>query len=291
MSTPDILYHYCSTEAFHSIISGRSLRLSGLSFSNDYLEGKLARQLIGDLCDQSGFDAYQKKRVEDLLTLIDQYFDGHGFCLSEDGDVLSQWRGYANNGNGISIGFSTKYLEKIVDTKFDQISSLLSLSKVLYRKEEHMQIIQPIFDKVHRVVNDPDFRDMTLGGLLSIASSDYLNQKKKKTEAKGQELVSVISKLMPKMFILKSNAFAEEVEWRLIQSGVSRGDDHSDYMPALTTLIPYQSIDLDVIEGFPPITKIFLGPKHTTPIPIVKAFLIKHGFGNVPICTSVASYR
>ena len=29
-------------------------------------------------------------------------------CFCEDGDVLSQWRGYADNGKGCSLGFSVK---------------------------------------------------------------------------------------------------------------------------------------------------------------------------------------
>lgn len=33
-------------------------------------------------------------------------------CFSEDGDLLSQWRGYAADGTGIAIGFKKEYLNK-----------------------------------------------------------------------------------------------------------------------------------------------------------------------------------
>lgn len=36
--------------------------------------------------------------------------------FSEKGDVLSQWRAYANDGAGVSIGFSKAFLERIENT-------------------------------------------------------------------------------------------------------------------------------------------------------------------------------
>lgn len=35
------------------------------------------------------------------------------FCFSELKDSLGQWRGYANDGGGIAIGFNKKYLDSI----------------------------------------------------------------------------------------------------------------------------------------------------------------------------------
>ncbi len=41
-----ILYHYCSTDTFFNIVKNRSLWLSSLAQSNDYMEGKLVAQAI-----------------------------------------------------------------------------------------------------------------------------------------------------------------------------------------------------------------------------------------------------
>lgn len=45
-----------------------------------------------------------------MLRLYDDIFDIYGFagiCLSEEGDLLSQWCAYFENGAGVSIGFNS----------------------------------------------------------------------------------------------------------------------------------------------------------------------------------------
>ena len=36
-------------------------------------------------------------------------------CFSESSDLLSQWRAYGNDGQGVAIGFNAKLLSKIDD--------------------------------------------------------------------------------------------------------------------------------------------------------------------------------
>lgn len=291
MDTPEVLYHYCSTETFHKIISGRSLRLSALSFSNDYLEGRLARIVIRSLCDENKLTDYQRNRIEDLLDLLENHFDSHGFCLSGAGDVLSQWRGYADNGNGVSVGFSTKYLLNLIDNNANKGNHFLSLAKVSYAPLDHRCSIQPIFDEAYKVVTDSDFNNALLKGLLSIAPDDYLQEQKKKSAQKEMELLNVMTRLLPMMFTLKTNAFYEEREWRLIEAGVTKGDPSKNYLPSKTLIIPHHYLNLEDIVGIEPISEVILGPKHQTPNSVLKGFLEKNNFKNVGIKKSIASYR
>ena len=46
--TCDALYHYCSIDAFLSIISNKTLRLSDVKKSNDTLESKALLQFVED---------------------------------------------------------------------------------------------------------------------------------------------------------------------------------------------------------------------------------------------------
>src|SRR5690606_8501496 len=52
-------------------------------------------------------------------------------CFSLNGDLLSQWRGYASNGLGYAIGFDPKILNKY----------LACLLKVEYDEEKQFQMI------------------------------------------------------------------------------------------------------------------------------------------------------
>lgn len=291
MSVQNILYHYCSTETFHKIISGRSLRLSALSFSNDFLEGRLARIVINSLCDEKKLTDFQRGRIEDLLNLLENYFDSHGFCLSESGDVLSQWRGYADNGNGIAIGFSKEYLTKLIQENSSKGNNLLSLAKVSYQPIDHRHCIQPIFNEAYKVVTDKDFNNSLLRGLLSIAPDEYLQEQKKLSAQKQMELMSAMTGLIPKMFTLKTNAFHEEQEWRLIESGVAKGDKSKEYRPSRSMIIPHHYLTLENFEDIEPISEIILGPKHQTPNTVLNGFLEKNNFKNVGIKKSIASYR
>jgi hypothetical protein len=93
MAQPDILYHYCNTDSFISIIRSQSIRLSSLSLSNDSMEGQLVTKTIMRLAERDGIVGKEKIELEESLRFNERYFDGLGFCLSAYGDLLSQWRG------------------------------------------------------------------------------------------------------------------------------------------------------------------------------------------------------
>jgi hypothetical protein len=79
--------------------------------SNDAKEGRhvldAARRILPD--------SFRSKdtALEELERII-SYVSALGFCLSEDGDVLSQWRGYADNAQGVAIGFASETLQSSI---------------------------------------------------------------------------------------------------------------------------------------------------------------------------------
>jgi len=122
----DILYHYCSTEAFHSIISSRSIWLSALALSNDSMEGKMLIDAFTRLAKRDKIDRQSLVLLQDKI-LAYHKDEGFGFSLSLEGDLLSQWRGYAEDGCGVSIGFSKSYLQKLTKKNSKPGHDLLSL--------------------------------------------------------------------------------------------------------------------------------------------------------------------
>ena len=69
----DTLYHYCPVATFASIIKNDSIWLSSLSLSNDYMEGKLAKETFDRLLRQSGIIANDRCSAS--------VGNGHSGCL------------------------------------------------------------------------------------------------------------------------------------------------------------------------------------------------------------------
>jgi len=120
---PSKLYHYCSLNTFVNIIKSRSIWLSDISKSNDkqeltWLKNRFELFLYKQWVDY----AKSKEKIDDLQSVDFSEFEkthlftnylmknnlktSYVFCLSECRDDLGQWRGYADDGRGISIGFN-----------------------------------------------------------------------------------------------------------------------------------------------------------------------------------------
>lgn len=107
-------YHYCSTEAFRQILTSKKIWLSSLTSSNDAMEGKWMTKVIEEVAAEENINKTNQMELIGRARFIDSSSDCLGFCLSEKGDTLSQWRGYADDGKGVSIGFNGEFLQTIV---------------------------------------------------------------------------------------------------------------------------------------------------------------------------------
>lgn len=99
---PQILYHYCSVETFYNIITNKTLWLTDSFSTNDYMENSWINKIISDILpnyindgNRQQFDnIFKQYEVNNYIPFIT--------CFSEDGDTLSQWRAYANDGSGVA---------------------------------------------------------------------------------------------------------------------------------------------------------------------------------------------
>jgi hypothetical protein len=73
------LYHYCPNEAFHSIISKKEIRLSSLSLSNDYMEGKIVERAILNLAKKNNLTKEQLEVLQFAISKLSLLIDGLGF--------------------------------------------------------------------------------------------------------------------------------------------------------------------------------------------------------------------
>lgn len=140
----DIVYHYCSVEAFLNIIQNAKLWLSDIYKSNDTQEFIWLRNQINKKIKEEINQINQNTLdIWDAFSSID---DGgiegtYAVCFSENCDQLSQWRGYAQDGCGMAIGFSKKELKNLKREHF------LSFGKVIYDEKKQEKFIDKIINE------------------------------------------------------------------------------------------------------------------------------------------------
>lgn len=91
------LFHYTSREVFWKILEDESFLARHILFSNDYEEYELGRSKVERILKKNGF-------VDDIENAEEN--ERYMICFCEQGDLLSQWRGYARHGVAMEFDFS-----------------------------------------------------------------------------------------------------------------------------------------------------------------------------------------
>jgi hypothetical protein len=284
------LYHYCSNAAFLSILLTREIWASEFSLSNDPMEGKWIREVFAQYCDERQLEAHYKARLLEYLDVVIQNSGAAGFCMSEEGDLLSQWRAYADNGAGVAIGFSKEYLELLGTTKRDRNDSFnASLTQVQYDIIEQKKLIAEYADEILKLASQGVLQSPSL---LMISDAD---EQERKTKL-GQLMLRFIFFVFH-LFAMKNPGFKEEREWRVIsyifRSGKEdqRGDLRSmEFRSLVDRIIPFRRIPLEDL-GQQAINEIVVGPRNITHDYIFGEILEKYTFTNVAVRRSIVSYR
>lgn len=285
-----ILYHYCSNTAFHSIVENRSIRLSALSLSSDTMEGKLVTDVIAEMAKSDGLDQANIQKLKESVSLLERIIEGLGFCLSEEGDLLSQWRGYADDASGVSIGFSKKYLEELSKASIIRQKSVFTLQKVEYKYKSQKKLIQPTYDKIKELINQGAYKPLKHQTILGLKTDEEIEKENVMTKEALVNLSMTMLPLLGDFFLLKTKAFQEEQEWRLISHLIKTVDDECCYQSFPDKIVPYRKLSLSNLEENS-IVEVILGPKNNTPKYVIDGFLKQNKFKNVNVIRSEASYR
>ncbi|GGD89958.1 DUF2971 domain-containing protein [Paenibacillus nasutitermitis] len=267
----DIVYHYCSVDTFFSIIHNSTLRLSDINKVNDYSERKwILEKIFTELKKTSVQNENSNIFFEKLWDALVSYeSDTFIACFSEEADLLSQWRGYAQDGTGLSIGYSKKVLSTL------EVEHFTAFKKVAYGKLEQSTYIKPI---VSNLDNTPMFY-----GISNLYQNERFN--------------------IP---FYKNPAFREEKEWRLVYCQSPNGFLNYNTIgePRIKAnfskikirsdgrrLIPFMELDFSKIKK-DLIKSIIIGPKSLIKPDDIRLFLYSEGYDskNVKIHTSACSY-
>jgi len=238
---PDKLYHYTSVQGIEGIIRSRAVWATVVHYLNDAQEFRhafgVARSVIhgkrstadGEVADLLSHFGDSLERIEHVRICV--------FSLTEQGDLLSQWRGYCPPSGGYSIAFSPDFLTPFLE------KHRFFLAPCTYDDVDHQKLVQEVIDEVVQGVQ----------GL-------------RKTT--GASLDELKEKMLPVFFfrfaqvapIIKHPSFAEEREWRLVSGLVADNDPLLKHRGGRSMLIPYYDLPLqDSAHPFT-IADIVVGP-------------------------------
>lgn len=199
---PDELFHYTSLSGSDGILSSKSLRLTKIQYLSDKSELSLAIRRFRELSQWTADNAiHNPEKKAFLLEAAHQLdsFQQTNICVAsfcEDGDLLSQWRGYGASGSGVALGFFGQELAQINN------SGWARLLRCVYQHKEHDKIIYDLIDMLIRAYDVVRATN---------ASPDW-----NKTKA-ASDLIGYFNTTFLRVApVLKNNHFREEKEWRIV---------------------------------------------------------------------------
>jgi hypothetical protein len=315
----NIIYHYCTVETFLNIIKNHTLRLSDLCSSNDKAEMKI---LLGDL-ENEILNQYRKRKdflksviygmdideaFEFILKRLIYKMDNNinqmlfGICFSEKGDLLGQWREYADKGTGIAIGFNIEWLLKLGNNK------LFKFSKVSYDYSKDSTLIKEhaarIYSEMIQTIENGGTKKL-IDESSNLPYMIYLQKEclffesvfQKGKEYKSEEEWRLIlddeetRKDYPEWDIYynwknKDLRFGEEEIYSLIPNGM-------EFMVKNGRIIPFLDLKIDFDKSNLPIEEVIIGPNCKVNILDIYHLLQFYGFNGekIKIEKSKSSYR
>lgn len=253
------------------------------------MEGKLVTKVIARLAEKDGLNSADIQRLQESVGFLEQVIDGLGFCLSKEGDLLSQWRGYAADATGVAIGFSRQYLDWFAENSRGPGTPGFNLMEVQYDPKAHEEEVTPTYRQIRQWIDAGAFKLPGFRTLLDMRTEEEIEQERKEIQKAHSSLSITVLSLFSKLFLLKSSAFREEQEWRLLSYFLS-GHEMCSYRTLQDRVIPYRSYEF-IQHELQPIAEIVLGPKHLTPTNVIEGFLKQCGYDSVRVRRSDATYR
>jgi hypothetical protein len=268
------LCHYTSLEGALGIIDGGDLWLTNTRFSNDDEEMNYGHRLVDTVLDElegtasadtARLDFLRRVRMQMKTSRNDQVYI---CCFCETDNLLSQWRGYADNGGGVSIEFDANGFGAVSGP--DSQHGLMRLWKVFYDRKQQRKIIGDCIDYPWPVAGYTE------------------------------RLRFVVDALQFFMPTFKNQDFQEERERRLIFTPNQTGVPKLKFRTKRGLLVPYFSLrELAQPPGGPdpafklPIKGLLIGPgpHRALNVESAKMALATHNYLDVPVRASTTPFR
>jgi hypothetical protein len=268
------LCHYTSLEGAIGIISCGDLWLTNSRYSNDDEELNYGHRLVDAVLDELESEATANapqfawlRRLRSQLQ-VERGDQVYICCFCEKDNLLSQWRGYAENGGGVSVEFDPNGFTGVAGPECSH--GLMRLWKVFYDREQQRKILRDCIDYPNWPVAGEDDRIRFVFDALQF--------------------------FMP---TFKNSDFREEQERRLIFTPYPTALPKPKFRTRRGLLVPYFSLrELSepggVGSGFKlPIKGVLIGPglHRALNVESTKMMLAMREYLNVPVQASTTPYR
>ena len=289
-----LIFHYASLETFKSIIENHCIWLCDIQKSNDptertYFEHVLLKVIDDLLANPSEIKSFSPYAEKALVTFKNTYRNQHpnippiySASFSLAGDLLGQWRAYANDGAGVSIGFERDFFGKVFAGR-DGWTIWYGLQDAISTcKSQIIRTLQDFSPKTDEITYTHDFT------LSLLQFMDYKN------------------------IFYKHECFREEQEFRIVyRNGIRNYENPKTNISLFTSVvkdIPADSgfvlsqrryrISNNRLSSYYELSfenireQIILGPKCQTDPSDIRLFLQDNGYySDIPIQRSEIPYR
>jgi len=276
---PESIFHYTDFNGMSGIVESKSLWLTKLSYLNDKSELKYAidrfkftAEIRASKINNSEKKEFLESTSKNLNNLENTNICVASFC--EDGDLLSQWRSYGNDGSGVAIEFNANALNKLSNT------GLMNLWKCVYSEQDQHLIVDGLVD-------------ILLNSFDVVYKSKEINENWEATKKDIQGYFNTtFLRVAP---VIKNSHFREEKEWRLITVSRPFTDENWYARVSNQRVSEYYKLNFDLIDAanYYFIQGVTVGPTNE---PWMKAdaigvLLRKNGFKHKHMHVSQIPYR
>jgi Protein of unknown function (DUF2971) len=270
------LYHYTDLNALISIIGEHDLWLTHSRYSNDEHEMEHGYKI--------SLDVIKRKKEKNPLDITRQYYDRVEeylkkppqdvfiCCFCKEDNLLSQWRGYGENGAGVSIGFDPLGFTRFTgpDMPLDEYG-LMRLWQVYYNDDEKKEIVEQALDLIPEI------------------------HRNESEEEIARQTAAAIHFFLP---TFKDHDFEEECERRLIFTPSMNCIAKPRYRYHRQMLVPYYSLKSLIDPNnssltILPVKSIMVGPGSRKEInsESIEMLLHNNGYTEVKVNVSDTPYR
>lgn len=261
-----IYYHYCSVSAFFGMASSKRFWLSSIKNMNDRHEVEWAMGLLSNVLNEKlsgGVDSEKLREIYDIVRV--NVGVPYIASFSRERDMLGQWRGYADDGKGVCVGFDFDVMGLEDKFTFPSVASYqhsIGYRRVLYNESEQRKLIEEKVD-------------------------NYLN---------GDTESGIWLSRLPVVF--KDPSFQAEQEVRVVHTPYVAHDANGGvHVRGAISDLEFRCNGEKLISHFSyefpadSICEVTVGPKCSIDLDELKWFLLKNNFTKCGIARSQVPYR
>jgi len=260
---PRILYHYTDAQGLLGMLKTHRLWATNRRFLNDPTETEYAASLIRSLVNGPHTEkhfassiankklrqiVFEKVRqgAEQILSWYVDYDEHYLACFCENGDLLSQWRGYGSVGGGYAAGFVAQ-----------------DLGLIQYQNEQRPEPV------LRKVLYDPRQQENLIWKWVKFISDwetfccETPESQKAPIDHMGFGWTGFNWFLSQSLRSFKHPAYEEEQEWRVIQVGTAPNGTRAvepNFRAGRRGVVEYVELDLPASKERLPLEVICYGP-------------------------------